>query len=945
MAANTTLQHPSPPILPDISICNQTGSALYDTGSSICLISREFLASCDLLKSPLKPSISILGVTGNPIDIVGEISLSIHVVGRTIEHLFYVTEKPLSFGCDVILGIDFIIRHQLLYSPTTGKISFLQPCASSSILQNRSAARLSPKRRKRVRFLLGTTDSSDPVQNPLFANEDSKAFTIDETKIHPLFVFETVEIPAFSELFVKMKLPRYLTPSTAPYYIQGHVDQSLTGIYVARAIAFMAKPYLLVRVANVSSSHITIRKNLRIAQCSPAAAPTADRSNHDQHVSADAPSSASVETEQASTVSPEDFHLDHIPEPYQSQLRDMLMKHADSFGNSISDIKGTNVYEHHIELSDPTPAYKAPYRLPFAHRDIVKSEVDKLLASGIVEPAVSPYNAPIILVKKASGGYRLVSDLRLLNQKIKDDRYPNSFASDAIDQLSGCTIFSTLDLLSSFHQVPLTPSSRPYTAFTANNLHLQYTRVNFGLKSSSAALNRALQIALSGLQGIDAFLYVDDILIASRNYSEHLEKLDRVLTRLEETRFVLRPSKCSFMQRQIKYLGHIIDQHGVRPDPSKVQAVQDFPRPTSVKEVRAFLGFSNYYRRHIPRMSELSAPLVNLTRKNVEFDWTDECEKAFVSIKESLLHYPVLRFPDFSKDFYLSTDASDFAISAVLEQKHDDTLHPIAFISRQLNKAERNYSTTEKECLAIFWAFESLRCYLVGHFTHVITDHLPLRGVFKATNPGGRLTRWSLKLSGYDFDVTYLPGRLNVKPDVLSRIKIDSQSKTEFLGYVSATVFEHEGWTRDKIKTEQRKDPALIPIIDRLSGNSSRKDLQLHEQLSNYFLSSDGILYHVSSQNNKTRPFVDQMVVPQPMKLDIIQKYHDTIWSGHLKFEKTLQKIRLSFFWKHMYTDVQKYVNSCRLCMERHAHKHIKNAPLQRTFLRHIRCIFLHLTS
>ena len=916
-----------PPIV-QVTVGSQTASALYDTGSSICLISEQFFESSNISK-PLEASpLSILGVTGTPIKITGHCTIPIQFEGRTISHPFYVSEKPLAFDCDLIFGIDFIIRNQLIYNPENKVVTFLKPtCATTSSL--RTSPRLSPRRRKRVRFLLGTTDEPKLPENPLISFKEEDAFIVDEETSHPLFVSQSVEVPAFSEMFVRMKLPRYMTPSDSPYFIQGHTEQALPGIQVARTISFVPKSYVLVRVANTTSYPILLRKNLRIAQFNPSAATMS--SNAEQLTSEQ--TSASVETEQSQKLSPDDFQLDHIPEPYQSQLRDMLMRHSETFGKSLNDIKTTNVYEHHIELSDTTPAYKNPYRLPFAHRDIVKSEIDKLLASGIIEHAVSPYNAPIILVKKSSGGYRLVSDLRLLNQKIKDDRYPNSFAADAIDQLSGCTVFSSLDLLSSFHQVPLSPSSRPYTAFTANNQHFQYRSVPFGLKSSSAALNPALQIALSGLQGKDVFVYVDDVLIFSKDYPEHLQKLDKVLTRLEETRFVLRPAKCSFMQRQIKYLGHIIDEHGVRPDPFKIEAIQSFPRPKTVKEIRAFLGFANYYRRHIPRMSMLAAPLIHLTKKDVEFMWSEKCENGFQSIKQALLHYPVLRFPDFTKDFFLSTDASDFAISAVLEQQHGDDLHPVAYISRQLNKAERNYSTTEKECLAIYWAFENLRCYLVGHFTHVITDHLPLRGVFKATNPGGRLTRWSLKLAAYDFDVTYLPGRLNVKPDVLSRVKIDSQSKENFLGYVSATVFEHEGWTREKIKEEQRKDPALIPIIDQLSGNSTvRRDLQLHEPLSNYFLSSDDVLYHVSSQNIKTRPFVDQLVVPQPMKMSIIQKYHDTLWSGHLRFEKTLQKIRLSFFWKNMYSDVKKYVNSCHQCMERHAHKHIKRAPLQRTF-------------
>ena len=338
----------------------------------------------------------------------------------------------------------------------------------------------------------------------------------------------------------------------------------------------------------------------------------------DRHQTSNRPTTSStVTSEHKSNFSDPD--LSHVPEPFRTQLRDLIEKHRNVFGTDISDIKQTDVYKHHIELSDDTPAYQRPYRLPFAHREIVKKEVERMLAAKIIEPSISPYNSPIILVKKSNGGYRLVSDLRLLNSKIKDDKFPHSFASDVIDQLSGCEVFSTLDLLSSFHQIPLEESSRPYTAFSAGNGKYHMNVVPMGLRSSSSALNRALQIALSGLQGIDAHLYVDDILIASRTYEEHLEKLDRVFSRLEDTRFVLNPAKCEFMKSQIKYLGFVLDKHGVRPDTAKLQAVNDFPTPKTVKDVRAFLGFANYYRRHIPQMSELAAPLVHLTKQKCYF--------------------------------------------------------------------------------------------------------------------------------------------------------------------------------------------------------------------------------------------------------------------------------------------------------------------------------------
>ena len=985
-----------PPVLQDANVFGHSCSALYDTGSSICLVSEDFFRLCGgkLTKEP--SDISILGVTGTPIEIIGQTDLKVNLLGQTVEHRFFITSKNLSFGCDIILGIDFIIGHQLMYNPSNRSFNFLKPVSTTSGCFKNSH-RLSPKRRKRVRFLLSTNDddvSSEP-STKLFTTSDNLALTIDDDKSYPLFVKDTVEIPRYSEQFVRMKLSRSFEPNDFPYLIQGHFDQSINGIQVARAITFLNSSYTLVRVANVSDQSVILRKNLRIAQVHPTTPPTRllsesqesgslpnDADSQPDLTGSASPANSSGElceaawsrssaldagrtpSEQKTSETDSDKNTDrsrtarqlpdsqpipdmtqseprsselslidlaHVPEPFRSQLRELLVEHRGVFGTNLSDIKKTDVYEHHIELTDTTPAYQRPYRLPFAHREIVKKEIDRMLAANIIEPSVSPYNSPIILVKKSNGGYRLVSDLRLLNTKIKDDKYPHSFALDAIDQLADCQLFSTLDLLSSFHQVPLAETSRPYTAFSANNQLLQYKVVAQGLKTSSAALNRALQIALCGLQGIDAHLYVDDILIASRTYEEHLEKLDRVLTRLGETQFVLNPSKCHFMKSQIKYLGFILDKHGVRPDPSKIQAIQDYPTPKSVKDVRAFLGFANHYRRHVKFLSQLQAPLVHLTRKNVDFIWSQECEEAFTAIKQSLLTYPVLRYPDFNKDFYLTTDASDFAISGILEQKFGEDLHPIAFISRQLNKAERNYSTTEKECLAITWSFENLRCYLLGHFTHVMTDHLPLKGIFKSTNPGGRLTRWSLKLSAYDFDVTFLPGRLN-KADVLSRIKIDSQTKTDFLGHVAATVVENDGWTREKIKTEQRKDPDLVPIIDRLTKpHADKSDMKLHEPISNFFLSSDGVLYHVTTKNTKTRPFLDQLVVPSPMKELIVQKYHDSIWSGHLKFEKTLSKIRLQFYWRHMYTDVKRYVESCRMCMERSAHKSINKAPLQRT--------------
>ena len=265
-----------PPVLRDVSVLGHPSSTLYDTGSSICLVSEDFFRLCGAKLSDEHSNISILGVTGSPIDIIGETTLRLDILGQTIEHRFFVSAKKLSFGCDIILGIDFIIGHQLMYNPSNRSVHFLKPVSTiSSCL--RQSSRLSPRRRKRVRFLLSTTDENVPSEDEitkLFTSQENEALTIDDEKSYPLFVKDTVKIPHYSEQFVRMKLPRNLKSNDFPYLVQGHFDQSIKGIQVARAITFLTKSTTLVRVANVSDQPVILRRNLRISQVHPTRPPS-----------------------------------------------------------------------------------------------------------------------------------------------------------------------------------------------------------------------------------------------------------------------------------------------------------------------------------------------------------------------------------------------------------------------------------------------------------------------------------------------------------------------------------------------------------------------------------------------------------------------------------------------------------------------------------------------
>lgn len=259
---------------------------------------------------------------------------------------------------------------------------------------------------------------------------------------------------------------------------------------------------------------------------------------------------------------------------------------------------------------------------------------------------------------------------------------------------------------------------------------------------------------LSGLTGSHCFVYLDDIICFSRNdVDEHIRYLKEIFDRVREAGLTLNPDKCEFMKPETPYLGHIVSKDRVRPDPGKISVIKDYPLPKEATDIRSFLGLVGYYRRFISNFAQEAVPLTALTKKGAKFLWTPDCQEAFNYLREALIKEPILRYPDFEKKFLLSTDASGFAIGAVLSQEYDGQEFPVSYASRQLNKAEKNYCTTERECLALLWGIKHFRCYLYGTDFTVYTDHQPLKWLMSVKEPNNRLIRWSLALSEYTFKI------------------------------------------------------------------------------------------------------------------------------------------------------------------------------------------------
>ena len=451
-------------------------------------------------------------------------------------------------------------------------------------------------------------------------------------------------------------------------------------------------------------------------------------------------------------------------------VRQVLRRNADIFAQSSTDLGSTNVTTHTINTGDRAPIKQAPRRVALHRQEIVRQEVETMLEKGIIEPSDGPWSSPIVLAKKKDGSLRFCIDYRKLNEATLKDAYPLPRIEDNLDTLGGSTWFSTLDLISGFWQVDMDDESRAKTAFTVGRGGLyQFRRMPFGLCNAPATFQRLMEKVLAGLQWEIAVLYIDDIVVFGSSVPEHLERLEVIFGRLRQAGLKLKPSKCALLRRKVEFLGHIVSADGVEADPAKIEKVQNWPQPQNLHEVRAFIGLCAYYRRFVRGFGDVCKPLYHLTEKGVPFHWGGEQEKAFVTMKERLTTAPILAFPNETDKFILDTDASAFGIGGVLSQVQNGEERVIAYGSRVLNKAERNYCVTRRELLAIVDFVKLFHHYLVGAQFLLRTDHAALYWLFGMKNLEGQPARWVERLGCYDMVIQHRPGKVHMNADALSR--------------------------------------------------------------------------------------------------------------------------------------------------------------------------------
>lgn len=674
-----------------------------------------------------------------------------------------------------------------------------------------------------------------------------------------------------------------------------------------------------------------------------------------------------------------------------NQLPDALRAYRDVFAaDSASILPRHKASDHAIEIQEgKEPPYGPLYNLSERELSVLREYLATNLASGRIQHSNSPAGAPILFVPKKDGGLRLCVDYRGLNSVTIKDRCALPLINETLDRLSGARYYTVLDLKDAYYRLRIRAGDEWKTAFRTRYGHFEYLVMPFGMANAPATFQAYINKALAGLLDTICVVYLDDILIYthSDNLETHWRAVRAVLDRLRQNDLYANASKCKFAEKKVEFLGFIVNTEGVSADPSRIETIQSWPKPTSLRELQVFLGFANFYRRFIARYAELTVALTALLKKEIAFTWGSDQQAAFDMLKTRFTEAPIMRYFDPLRKIRIETDASQFAIAAILSQLfEDEKWHPVAFISRQLQPAERNWETYDQELLAIVYAFKSWRHYTEGaqHTIQVYTDHNNLRGMRDVQKLNPRQARWAVFLGSFDFDMFHRPGTRNPadgpsrRPDYFTEntqvttLLPTFQRKLAVIGQVRAKVAsgargsttEEISEVADETSVDSTCNAALlnpvagtigcIQCVPRLEarvllgetaeGNSRLwMKLLLEAQQRDTFAQERVATLSLEERSSRSRDkpvwrldeagmlrYKGRIYVPDEpsIRQELVRSYHDPPMSGHFGASRTHELLTRIYYWPNSEAEVREYVKSCAICQRSKAPRHLPYGEL-----------------
>jgi hypothetical protein len=570
---------------------------------------------------------------------------------------------------------------------------------------------------------------------------------------------------------------------------------------------------------------------------------------------------------------------------------------SERYAWNTNEVGKSTFGEINIELVDHTPVFKHFFRRSEAENEKLEQFVDEYEKAGLIEPSDSAYSTTLFLLKKPNGEYRPVQDFRPLNEKIKDQVFPQPFILDIVESVRGCIYISWADVKGAFHQILLNKRSRQYTAFSTSSRHMQWRVLPQGLKVAPAIFSRLMEQALRPCKKF-ARNYYDDIIIFSKTMSEHIEHILKVLACLKTAGFKISAKKCIWFTNKVKVLGFVVTGNSIEPDPEKVAAIKNRLAPRNVKELQTFLGFTGYYRRWVKNYAAITKDLYDLLKNDNEFKWEGRHEESFRLLKTILTSEPLLAqyVPNYPLVVY--TDASNYAIGGVVAQIHPDgSERVLSYPSRLLKGAELNYGISDKECLAVVFVVKKERKYLYGTTFTIVTDHHALIHLMSIKDYTGRLARWAVYLQEFQFNIKYKKGTVHGNADAVSRpvllVRTRNAVNEEPVNKVS----------------EPYDNEALIHYLRFLKhrNGSSKNQIKMIENLAKKYSLEDDILKYKKNQESE-----DYLIIPKPeLRKELVMKEH---LLGHFQTQTTFDRLKTRFYWPKMWDFIERVIRTCLPC-------------------------------